>query len=137
MPIYKERKKDCKYYIEKSLRDMGFTVNDNIQSEMSEGECAVVYTQFDNNIDTQESYWDTVWCKIVFCIHDNNEIPYKIVKILRKVTNDVEDSQAPNCSSFYFGETDVIPLGTTNRVEMNCRYSFEVDWEDPNSEIRN
>ena len=137
MPIYKERIKDCKYYIERSMREMGFAVNDNYTNEMSEGECAVVYSQFDNEPDTQESYWNTAWCKVVFCIHNNNDIPQKISSVLRKVTRDVEKSEAPACTSFYFTDTDVIPLGTTNRVEMNCRYSFEIDWEDPNSELIN
>lgn len=134
MPIYKSRNKDCKYYVEKAMRDLGFKVNNNYSNEMAENECAVVYSQFDNNIESQESYWSTAWCKVVFTVSDNDLIPEKITKVLRKVSIDVESSGAPNCTSFYFTDTDVVPLGQSNRIEMNCRYSYEVDWVDPTNE---
>lgn len=128
MPVYRERNKDCKYYVEKSLQSLGFKVNSTIQEKYAENECSVIYSSFDNTIDTTQSYYDAIWIKILIDINDNNEIPSKIVSIVRKVTHDVEESGAPYCTSFYFGKAQVYPQGQTNRVELNAKYMMEVDW---------
>lgn len=134
MPVYKERRKDCKYYVEKALQEIGFKTNSNYNNEQGENEATVVYFDFTNNIDTQESYWDLVWLKIIFTVLDNNEVPYKIRKILRFVTKYVEESGAPNCTSFQFDNVHAPPLGTSTQVEMLCCYKFETDWIDEESE---
>ena len=130
MPVYRKRNKDCKYYVEASLTTMGWKVNSTIQEKLGENECTVIYSQFDNNIDTTESYYDAVWIKIIFDINDNNQIPSVISTIVSNVTKDVESSGAPYCTSFYFGKAQVYPGGTTNRVELNAKYMFELDWVD-------
>lgn len=128
MPIYKERRKDCKYYVEKSLQSLGYKTNSTLQEKYADKECAVIYTGFNNQLETQCSYWDKAFIKVIFEISDNNEIPFLIDTIMKKVTHDVEISEAPNCTSFYFNKTDVYPLGQSNRVEMSANYAQESDW---------
>jgi hypothetical protein len=134
MPIYRPRRKDVKYYVEEGMRNLGYKAHSNYVEKLGEAECSVVFADFDNNIDTQESYWDYVWLKIIFSVLDNNEVPYKIVEILRYVTKFVEDSGAPNCTSFEFGNIHCPQGGTATEVEMRCCYKFEADWVDPSSE---
>jgi hypothetical protein len=128
MAIYRPRRKDVKYYVEQAMRELNYTTNSNYTNELSENECTVVYSDFENNVDTQESYWDLIWLKVIFNVNDNNEVPYKIREILRFVTDYVEKSGAPNCTSFMFGTTHAPPLGTLTQVEMNCCYKCETDW---------
>lgn len=128
MAVYKARRKDVKYYVEEAMKNLNFQTNSNFTNELNENECSVVYTDFDNNIETQESYWDIVWIKIIFNVNDNNAVPYKIREILTYVTKYVEDSQAPNCTSFMFGPVHALPLGTLSQVEMSCCYKLETDW---------
>lgn len=130
MPVYKPVKKDVKYYVEEGLRKLGWKVNSNIQEKYAEKECAVIYSDFENNIDTNMSYWDRVWIKIIFDANDNATIPDYVTSILHDITGYVEKSAANNCTSFVFGKVQVFPLGMTNRVEMTARYAFEVDWVD-------
>lgn len=128
MPIYKERRRDCKYYVEKSLQTLGYKTNSTLQEKYAEKECGVIYSSFTNQVETQMTYYNTIWIKIILEISDNNEIPTTINAIVKKVTKDVELSEAPYCSSFYFGNVDVFPLGSSNRVEFNARYSTEIQW---------
>lgn len=130
MAVYKERRKDVKYYVEEGMRKLNFQTNSNYTPEMSENECTVLYGDYDSNVDTQESYWDHQWIQIIFNLNDNNEVPYTIVRIKRFITKYVEASGAPECTSFIFGSCHPVKLGTTTRVEMNCCYKFEVDWDD-------
>jgi hypothetical protein len=130
MAVYKARRKDVKYYVEEAMRKLNYTTNSNYTNELNENECSVVYNSFDNSVETQESYWDLVWLKIIFNVNDNNEVPYKISNILSFVTKYVEESEAPNCTSFMFGPVHAPPLGTTTQVEMSCCYKFENDWMD-------
>lgn len=130
MPVYRERTKDCKYYVERSLARMGWKVNNTVQEKMSENECTVIYASFDNNLETTESYYNAAWIKVIFDVNDNNQIPTIINNIVRTVTHDVEVSEAPYCTSFYFGKAQVYPGGTTNRIELNAKYMMEVDWVD-------
>ena len=130
MAVYKQRRKDVKYYVEEAMRKLNFQTNSNYVNEMGENECTVIHSDYDSNIDTQESYWDTVWLKIMFNVADNGEVPYTISRVKKFVTNYVEESGAPNCTSFYFGPCPSTVLGTMTKIEMNCRYSFEVDWEE-------
>lgn len=128
MPIYKVSKKDCKYYVEEGMRKIGWKVNSNLQEKYAEKECAVIYNSFDNNLDTNMSYWDYAWIKIIFDLNDNAQLPDYITEILHEITSYVEKSGAPNCVSFVFGNVQTFAFGTSTRVEMNARYAFEVDW---------
>lgn len=128
MPIYKERRKDCKYYVEKSLQSLGFKVNSTIQEKYAERECSVIYIKFDTNPETQFTYWSHVSIKVLFDVVDNNDIPNMVTEILKKVTKDVEISAAAECTSFYFNRVDVFPNAQSSRIEMNAIYSMESDW---------
>lgn len=128
MPIYRVVKQDCKYYVEEGLRKLRWKVNSNLQEKYGDRECAVVYSGYKSKIDTTESYWCHTYIKVVFSINDNNNFPEYIAEILNEVTKYVEESEAPNCTSFVFEEVKVVPYGTTSVVEIYGRYSNEVDW---------
>jgi hypothetical protein len=128
MPQYKERRKDCKYYVEQGLRSIGYKVNSTVQEKLGSKECYVIYTKFGNEVLTQQSYWSQVFIEVVMNVQDNNDIPFIIDEVLDKITKFVEESQAPQCTSFIFGDIDVNNLGTTSEVVFNAKYKYERDW---------
>lgn len=131
MPQYKARRKDCKYYVEQGLRSIGYKVNSTYQESLGNKECYVVYTGFGNELVTQQSYWNEAFIKIVLNIDDNNDTPTVIREILQVVTKYVEDSKAPECTSFKFlPNIDVNPYGTTSNVEIPASFRMESDWID-------
>ena len=116
MAPYREQNLDVKHYIEEGMRNLKYKVNSSYVEKMGENECTVVFTGFDNDIETQQSYWDRVWIKIIFSVKDNNVVPYKITEVLAYITKFVEDSGAPNCTSFMFGPVDCPQNGTQTEV---------------------
>lgn len=125
------RRKDCKYYVERGLEKLGYSVNDRLQEKLAQNECTVTYTGCREAIDTTESYYGPFEMCITFQVDDNNEIPYMIMEIMPSITKYVEDSGAPWCTSFRFSKTEVRQLGgTTSIVNMYCIYDMELDWVD-------
>ena len=126
--IIKPRRKDCKYYVEEGMRKLGYKVSSNITNNLDNKECYVIYSRIGMGLDSQESYRTYAYIKIVINILDNNDIPNEIDKIHNAITKYVEESGAPQCVSFYFGDVNIDTLGTTSNVTLDAQYNYEVDW---------
>jgi len=130
-PIRKAiRKKDCKYYVERGLEKLGYRVNSFTQEQLPKNECVVLYTDFKFNVDTTESYYGDIYITINFNVDDNLELPYAIIEIIANVTQYLEESGAPWCTSFRFLKPRITNSGNTSYVELPAVYSMEVDWVD-------
>lgn len=136
MPDYYTRPKDVKYYVEEAMRNLNYVTHSNYTNNMGDNECTVLYSDYDNAIETQESYHDFIWLKIIFSIKDNNSVPYRIQDILNYVSKYIEDCGADYCTAFQFGHITIHQPGTLTEVEMSCNYHMENDWrQHPLNEI--
>jgi len=126
MPTYKIRNKDCKYYVESSLKEIGWKINDQIQEHFDTRECAVIYSNIESEIETNLSYKQINYISILFDIDNNNDLPYVVEPILRTITNKVMTSGAPHCDSFVFTGAHSTQIGNSFRIEMIARYYQEI-----------
>jgi NAD-specific glutamate dehydrogenase len=120
------RLKDCKFFVEEAMRKLGYTVASEVQEKLGAKDCYVVYERFGNQIETTQSYRSMAYIKIVISIQSNNDIPPEMDRIRKTVTKYVEESGAPNCTSFMFTDTDVDMFGYL--VELHAIYHYETDW---------
>jgi uridine kinase len=96
---------------------------------MSSSDAVVIYTGLHTLLETQESYRQVVYFKILLSISDNNEMQKIFYEIMPKITRDVEQSNAPYSTSFYIENTEVIETGGQSLdVEILCRFYYEHDW---------
>jgi len=129
MPSYKERRKDCKFYVEEGMRKLGWKTNDAYQDVYAKKECCVIYSGIHTQLETQMSYHPTIDIKLIFDLEDNNDMFIVNDEILDYITKYVEDSNAMYCGTFFCRDTDFIPTGGRSyRVEMIFNYHHERDW---------
>jgi len=119
---------DCKTEVEKSLRALGYDTNPADQNSLHNKECVVLYDTIDTEVFTQEEYDHKVYITIDLCIDNNNEIPDTIIEIVKNVTDDVEESEVPWCTSFQFTNTSITKLGTTHLAHLIAYYEPIIDW---------
>ena len=122
------RVSDCKVEVETSLRALGYDTNPVEQTQLHNKECVVRYSDVDTDIYTQEEYDFVIYIDIEINLDNNNEVPYVIMEIMKNVTHDVENTEVPWCTSFYFTKPTVIPNGTLTNVILHGRYEPIVDW---------
>ncbi len=129
MPTYKTRTKDCKYYTEEAMHNLGWKVNDNIQEKYAKHECAVIYSGYNTTLLTNQSYVPTAYIKIIFEMDDNNEMVQTADEIIDYVTGYVKlDSHAPWSTTFIAESTDFIPNGKSYIGEITFSYYYERAW---------
>ena len=122
------RTSDCKTEVEASLRALGYDTNPVEQSQLHNKECVVRYSNVSSGIFTQEEYDFVVYIDIEINVDNNNEIPYVVMEIMKNVTHDVENSVVPWCTSFYFEDPVITPLGTSTNIVLRGRYEPIIDW---------
>ena len=127
------RRRDVKMAVEDAMNELGYDTNPQDTGSLGPRECVVRYSGFNHEIDTNESYWVGLEILILLNIDNNNEIPYQIVEILENVTDYVERSATPNCTSFKFTRVIPYPNGESTRIELYSTYDFEIDWVDNNN----
>jgi len=129
MPSYKERRKDCKFYVEEALKKLQWKTNDQLPESFAKKECAVIYTGVKTGLETQQSYRPVIYIKIIFDLDDNNDMLILNDELTAYITKYVEDSNCPYCGSFYFEDSDFIPTGGRSfRAELIARFEHEKDW---------
>lgn len=119
---------DCKTEVEKALKKLGYDTNPIEQTQLHNKECVVTYSNVDISVYTQEEYDYNVYIDIEINIDNNNEIPYVIFEITKNVTDDVEQSEVPWCTSFQFTNTSVVSLGTSAAITLTAKYEPILDW---------
>lgn len=117
-------RKDVRFYLMKSLQNLGFKVNDKYQDAYAPGELAVVYTSVDFSQETTHEYLAHMIMNIIIDIDNSEELPYLVMKIIGTTQEYVENSGAPNCTSFKYSQpyTDNSHFGNTLRVIFPCEW---------------
>lgn len=122
------RIKDCKMEIESALRSLSYDTNPSDVNNLHDKECVVLYGDVDLSVYTQEEYDYKIYITIEFPIQNNNEIPYVIMDVVQNITDVVEQSEVPWCTSFQFTNCTVLKLGSTHLVTLTAYYEPIKDW---------
>lgn len=119
---------ECKAQIGKSMRELGFEkINYQKQEKMDVWECAIYYTDINNELYTTESYVNTYTIMIDYHERSDTRLIKRIREIMRHVEKEFVNSHVFPATTFIFGKIKISELGTSYRAEIPCTIREEIN----------